>query len=304
MPRRKRINYKYGGGNPYQPDWRSIRAAYLVQSLPQSSKYCSKKAEGGAVTRMYHFLKNKGNATRETANANFIQIYADIIDATTIHTENCHAEFELRLRLCADQSPELISTIMKFEAKSILAYSIYYFDIRGASEKRLFVSTLGTMTSLSEQRICVTPEKDLERFCYIYVCTRGGATLDMVLDSYRNFGEKHDLSTVIGRTRAYFEISLMSWLLKVSNSPKHALQSIKVQSAVCKLEARSKKTFFVDLQNQSKPKFDSTRTASETTPPVDVDTPPTIPKGRTQPKPSSLREKRCQQYTTFANQHV
>ena len=144
MPRRKRRFYKiFTDGPDYQPDWRWMRANELLSKLApthgRSTQYCSPQVQSAAVTRLYRYLRTmRMGYLHERRQAKIMQEYIDIQEAIAINDERGVKRMELRLRLLGGQSPKTIAKTMGLDVEVVVAYSIYFFDVREERHRSVF----------------------------------------------------------------------------------------------------------------------------------------------------------------------
>ncbi len=220
MPRRKRMYYKIFTDSPnYQPDWRWMRANELLSELAsahgRSKRYCSPQVEGAAVTRLYGYLRTiRMGYLHERRQAKIMQQYIDIQEAIRINDERGVKRLELRLRLFVGQSPETIAKTMGLDVEVVVAYSIYFFDVREERHRGVFQFHQRHPARLSAKSHADLKYDRFENFLYWFM-DRISNLIPMALDAFAHRGETHDLSTKIGRQREQVEISYLQFLTNI-----------------------------------------------------------------------------------------
>ncbi len=221
MPRRKRRYYKiFTYGHDYRPDWRWLRANELLSELAsthgRSKKYCSPQAEGAAVTRMYRYLRTmRMGYLHERRQAKIMQEFIDLQEAIAINDERGVKRLELRLRLLGGQSPKTIAKTMSVDVGVVVAYSIYFFDVREERHRGVFQFRQRQPARLSAKSYADLKYDRFENFLYSFMDRISSNLIPMALDAFVHRGETHDLSTKIGRQREQVEIHYLKFLANI-----------------------------------------------------------------------------------------
>ena len=217
MPRRRRRFYKiFTDGPNYRPDWRWERANELMSELAPThgrcKKYCSPQVEGAAVTRLYRYLrKMRMGFQHERRQARIMQEYIDIQEAIAINSEGGVRRLELRLRLFLGQSADVIAKIMDVDAKSVFAYSIYFFDVRAERHRSVLQFRQQHPARLNANSYAELKHDRMESFLHLFVGNSSNL-IPMALDAFVHRGEKHDLLTKIGKQREQVELHYLKYL--------------------------------------------------------------------------------------------
>ena len=218
MPRRKRRFYRlFTYGHDYQPGWRWLRANELLSELAPThgrcERYCSRQVEGAAVTRLYRYLRTmRMGYLHERRQAKIMQQYIDIIEAIRINNEGGVNRLELRLRLFVGQSADTIAKIMGVDAEVVVAYSVYFFDVREERHRNVFLFRQQNPDRTSTDTYEDIKNDRLEGFLYVFVSRFSCDAIPSALDSFAHRGEIQDLSTKVGRRREQIELHYLGFL--------------------------------------------------------------------------------------------
>ena len=221
MPRRKRRYYKiFTDGPDYRPDWRWMRANELMSELAsthgRSKRYCSPQVEGAAVSRLYRYLRTmRMGYLHERRQAKIMQEFIDLQQAIRINDERGVKRMELRLRLLGGQSPKTIAKTMGLDVDVVVAYSIYFFDVREERHRGVFQFHQRQPARLSAKSYADLKYDRFENFLYWFMDRISSNLIPMALDAFAHRGEPHDLSTKIGRQREQVEIHYLRFLTNI-----------------------------------------------------------------------------------------
>lgn len=224
------------------PDDRWRRACEIVNERG----YATRRRDGELVQRAVRCTRQLERARTDRAVRRAAMDYPDIYWALRLHQEDSTRVLELKARVLARQSDQVIAKLLGLPSRTVATFIALFFDVRPRLKATVWVRRVAIGLPIDQG-------PSVENLLLLSAWHNGPSIIPAWLDYLKHQEENHDLSTEVGRQRAAiehlirvhqlpFEAHCLRTLWKLSpfflSKTSQAIQSTTVRATILQNRAR------------------------------------------------------------------
>jgi len=198
------------------PDWRSIAFASFVQGKIKT-KHLLGDRKFARMWSAYTEVQNAANGEEADLPGHFRQASRITLDRPR--------QLEFHARVLARQDIATIADLMGIAPLVVETYEDFYFDVRPSIEARSWIGTHVFHRSKFAR-------DSIERHLLTNAYYGGSVALENALQTLRQFGSFHDLTTTLGQQRERLELVVLvqQFITDTSKIPVKLVHDLKASS--------------------------------------------------------------------------